>query len=169
MTRVKPVVERALAALLVVLMAAAVANVLWQVASRFVLGSPSSFTDELARYLLVWIGLLGAAHAAGQRLHLAVDVLPARLGGRRREALGVLAQACAALFAVAALVVGGSRLVALTWELDQRSAALGIPLGVVYAALPVSGALIAFHSVALGCEHWRALRRAGAPREPAGG
>ncbi len=57
-------VSRALDAVLVVLMALVVLNVAWQVVSRYGLGRPSSFTDELSRFLLVWIGLLGAALAA---------------------------------------------------------------------------------------------------------
>ena len=76
MSRVRAAIDRAVETLLALLMAAAVANVVWQVVSRFVLGRPSSVTDELARYLLVWIGLLGAGYAVGRRLHVAVDVLP---------------------------------------------------------------------------------------------
>ncbi|MDP7572961.1 MAG: TRAP transporter small permease subunit, partial [Myxococcota bacterium] len=87
---VRAAVDRVLGTLLVVLMAASVVNVLWQVLSRYVLGSPSSFTDELARYLLVWVGLLGSAYAAGQRLHVAVDLLPGRTG-RLRAASTLLA------------------------------------------------------------------------------
>ena len=49
-------IDKILANALVVLMAVMTLNVLWQVISRFLLGSPSSFTDELARYLLIWIG-----------------------------------------------------------------------------------------------------------------
>ncbi len=54
-------IDKLLATFLVIIMTAMVLNVLWQVASRFILGSPSSFTDELARYLMIWVGILGAA------------------------------------------------------------------------------------------------------------
>jgi TRAP-type C4-dicarboxylate transport system permease small subunit len=139
--------ERALGWFLVVVMAVSVANVLWQVFTRFVLSSPSSYTEELARYLLIWIGLVGAAYASGQRLHVAIDLLPNRFSGRRRVALGVLVECCVAAFAVGVLVVGGLRLVLLTVSLGQTSAALGVSLAWVYSALPISGFLIAWFSL----------------------
>jgi len=138
--------DRGLGALLSLLMGLAVANVVWQVVSRYVLGDPSSFTDELARYLLVWIGLLGAAYGVGQRMHLAVDLLPARLGAR----MSWLAECCVIAFAVAVPIWGGLRLVSLTGALGQTSAALGIPLAAVYVALPLSGvAMLAYAVLAL--------------------
>jgi TRAP-type C4-dicarboxylate transport system permease small subunit len=51
-----------------------VLNVAWQVLTRFVLQNPSSYTEELARYLLIWLGLLGAGYCVGQRSHLAIDI-----------------------------------------------------------------------------------------------
>jgi TRAP-type C4-dicarboxylate transport system permease small subunit len=65
MQRLKTIIDRVLGGFLALAMALAVAAVLWQVFSRYVLADPSSFTDELVRYLMVWIGLLGAAYAAG--------------------------------------------------------------------------------------------------------
>jgi TRAP-type C4-dicarboxylate transport system permease small subunit len=156
------VVDRALGWILVVLMGVAVANVLWQVFTRFVLGDPSSFTDELARYLLIWIGLLGASYAAGMQMHLAIDLLRSKLTGRPRFYVGVLIEACIFLFALSVLVIGGIHLVALTLTLGQTSAALHVHLGYVYLALPLSGLLMMFYSVraALGhrteLEEWEA-------------
>jgi TRAP-type C4-dicarboxylate transport system permease small subunit len=109
--------------------------VLWQVATR-VGGSPSRWTEEATRYLLVWLGLLGGARAWLNRSHLAIGF--AALVRPR------LVELVVASFALVVLVGGGLRLVWLTTVLDQRSAALGLPLALVYLALPVAGALIAF-------------------------
>ncbi|MGJ8675406.1 MAG: TRAP transporter small permease, partial [Pseudoalteromonas sp.] len=49
--------------ILIMAMVAIVAVVCWQVFSRFIMRSPSSYTEELARFLLIWIGVLGAAYA----------------------------------------------------------------------------------------------------------
>lgn len=141
------ILDRTLAGALVLLMAALVIDVLWQVFTRFVLGDPSSYTEELARYLLIWLSLLGAAYAAGARLHLAVDLLPTHLVGAARRRLEFVIDAAVLLFAVAVLGFGGSRLVWVTLVLGQNSAALGIPLGWVYLALPLSGLLIAVYTV----------------------
>ena len=134
--------ERAIGWFLVAMMGLSVVNVLWQVFTRFVLSNPSSYTEELARYLLIWIGLIGAAYASGKRLHLAVDLLPKWLTGKARNRLAVAIELLVGTFAVGVLVVGGLQLVLLTLNLGQTSAALGIPLGVVYMALPCSGVLI---------------------------
>ncbi len=158
MTRVSKAVDRILGWVLVVLMGIAVANVLWQVFTRFVLGDPSSFTDELARYLLIWIGLLGASYAAGMKMHLAIDLLPTKLSGRPRFYVGVMIELCVFVFALAVLVIGGSRLVTLTLTLGQTSAALHVPLGYVYLALPLSGLLMMFYSVRAVWEHRAELK-----------
>jgi len=152
-------VSRALGWLLVGLMGISVVNVLWQVFTRFVLANPSSFTDELARFLLIWIGLLGAAYAAGCRMHLAIDLLPAKLEGRPRLYLGLLVEGCVFLFAVAVLVIGGSSLMALTLTLGQTSTALHVPIGYVYLALPLSGLLIMYYAVVAMTKHLAEYRK----------
>lgn len=129
-------------------MAILVLDVLWQVFTRFILRDPSSWTEELARYLLIWVGLLGAAYAAGLKMHLALDLLPTKLEGSRRRRLGIFIELSAFAFALFALVIGGLRLVMVTLVLGQTSAALEIPIGYVYLVVPVSGLLIMFYSVA---------------------
>jgi TRAP-type C4-dicarboxylate transport system permease small subunit len=157
MTRLTRAVDRAVGWLLVALMGLAVLNVLWQVFTRFVLADPSGFTDELARYLLIWIGLLGASYAVGRHMHLAIDLLPSKLTGRSRWYLNVLIEASVFVFALAVLVVGGIRLVTLTLTLGQTSAALHVPLGYVYLALPLSGLLMMLFSVAAAFRYHAAL------------
>jgi TRAP-type C4-dicarboxylate transport system permease small subunit len=160
MSQATKVVDRALGWLLVTLMGVAVLNVLWQVFTRFVLADPSSFTDELARYLLIWIGLLGASYAAGKQMHLAIDLLPSRLTRRPRFYVGLVIEACIFLFSLSVLVIGGMNLVALTLTLGQTSAALHVPLGYVYLALPLSGLLMMFYSIVAVAKNRAALGEA---------
>ena len=156
----KGAVDRVLAWACVALMAASVLNVTWQVVARFVLGSPSGFTDELARFLLIWLGLLGAAYAVGQRMHLAIDLLPRALDRRprARAGLGVVLQGAVLVFAVGVMVVGGGNLVRLVTTLDQTSAALGLPVGAVYSVLPLAGAAVAFYALLEIARHVGVLR-----------
>ena len=167
----KGAVDRALAWACVVLMGASVLNVTWQVVTRFVLGSPSGFTDELARFLLIWLGMLGAAHAVGQRMHLAIDLLPRALDARprARAALGVVLQGAVLLFAVGVMVYGGGNLVRIVTLLGQRSAALGVSLGAVYTVLPVAGAAIALYAGLGIAGQVAALRGRAAPRAEGSG
>jgi TRAP-type C4-dicarboxylate transport system permease small subunit len=144
--KAKAKVDHILAAGLMILMAANVLNVLWQVFTRFVLKNPSSFTEELARYLLIWVGLLGASYAAGKKMHLAIDVVLKTLRGRLRRWIEMIIQVLIFLFSFLVMVVGGIRLVAITLTLNQISAALRIKLGYVYLVLPLSGLLIMFYA-----------------------
>ena len=140
-TRVADRAEQVLAWTLVVLMGVMVIDVSWQVASRFVFRAPSSFTEELAGFLLIWIGLLGAAYGFRTRAHLGIDLLVTKLHGAGRRTATILAHALVALFALSAMVVGGIRLVQLAFQLNQISAAMGIRMGFVYLALPIAGVL----------------------------
>ena len=147
--RLRSLVDRALGTVLAGLMALMVLNVLWQIASRFLLGRPSSYTEELARYLLIWLGLLGATFALGQGLHIAltglVDRVASSAGPRAKTGLQRIAPAVVAGFAVSVLIGGGGQLVRLTLGLGQTSAALGLSQGWVYLVLPLSGVLTVFY------------------------
>ena len=57
--------NRILEIILIALLGIMVLNVSWQVFSRYVLANPSSFTDELARYLMIWLGVMGTAYVSG--------------------------------------------------------------------------------------------------------
>lgn len=146
MVRARGIVDSVLAKAVAVLMGALVLAVLWQVFTRFVVRDPSSWTEELARYLMIWVGLLGAAYAAGRHKHLAVDILAGKLSGNRARLLRIIVSLCAILFAMSALFGGGMRLVWVMLKLGQTSASLQVPLGYVYLALPLSGLLITFYA-----------------------
>jgi len=143
---IKKIVDKILSWIVIVLMAVITINVLWQVFSRFVLQNPSSFTEELARYMLIWVGILGAAYVAGQKLHLAIDLLSTKLKGKPSALLEIFIQQCVFIFSFFVMVIGGLRLVYITLQLNQISAALQVPLGYVYLAVPISGLLMMFYS-----------------------
>lgn len=159
MERLKKYIDKALEWVLVALMGAMTLNVLWQVFSRFVLRNPSSFTEELARYMLVWVGLLGASYGVGRNVHLAIDLLGPKLKGKWKHAGDMFVSSCVFLFAAAVMIAGGWNLVSLTSVLEQISAALQIKLAYVYLAVPLSGFLIAFYSLASFVRSVRALRQ----------
>ncbi|MUH35831.1 TRAP transporter small permease [Zobellia amurskyensis] len=140
-------IDKVLAYFLVTIMGIMVLNVLWQVFSRFLLGSPSSFTDELARYLMIWVGILGAAYVSGKNLHVAIDVLPKRFSEATQKKLQLIVHWLVILFSLGALVIGGSRLVYITHVLDQHSPALQVPLSLVYLVIPISGVLIIYYKI----------------------
>lgn len=138
-------IDLTLGKILVIIMAVMVINVLWQVFTRFIVGVPSSFTDELARYLMIWLGILGAAYVSGRRMHVAIDVLPKKASPATQKKILFIVNSLIILFAFFALVVGGLRLVYVSFKLGQQSPALQIPLAIVYAVIPISGLLIIYY------------------------
>lgn len=138
-------VDKILGWVLVVIMSIMVINVLWQVFSRYITGNPSSFTDELARYLMIWVGVLGAAYVSGRNMHVAIDVLPMKASKKTQLLLFRTVNVLVILFAFFALVVGGIRLVYISYILEQHSPALNVPLAIIYTVLPLSGLLIIYY------------------------
>lgn len=144
---IRKIIDKALEWVLIFLMSVLVLDVLWQVASRYVINSPSSYTDELAGFLLIWVGLFGAAYVAGKREHLAIDLLLQRSSENRKRKLEIAISVIVILFAIIVMVIGGSWLVYTRFYLSVKSAALGLPLGIVYLVLPISGLLIAYFDI----------------------
>jgi TRAP-type C4-dicarboxylate transport system permease small subunit len=129
------------------LMALMVVDVSWQVISRFILSSPSSFSEELARFLLIWIGFLGAAYAYRKGAHLGLDIVTSKLQGARKRIARAFIELMVLGFVGSVMIYGGSKIVFLTYDLKQLSAALQIPMAFVYLIIPVSGILIAFFAI----------------------
>ncbi len=136
------ILDRFLRFALALLMTAMVGSVVWQVLSRYLFVVPAAWTEELARFLLIWIGMLGAAYAYRQGSHLGIDLLANKLTGIGKQRLHTVVHIVCLLFAASVLIIGGGSLVAMTWELKQYSAAIGLPIAYVYAVIPASGAVI---------------------------
>jgi len=117
-------------------------DVLWGIFTRYIIGAQSSFTEELSRFLLIWISILGAAYASGKKLHLAIELLPQALSQDARVTLNRIISILIMFFVLAALVIGGIRYVYITFTLGQISPALQIPMGFIYLVIPISGICI---------------------------
>ncbi len=137
------ILERALIVIISIMLLA----VIWQVISRYILGSPSTLTDEIASFSLIWLGLFGAAYATGKQLHLAIDLIPSKIINNSPIFYQSIIAVSVIIFSLFVMVVGGTRLCWLTYILDQKSAALEIPLTFIYVAVPISGSLIIFYSI----------------------
>ena len=122
------------------LLSAMTIMVLIQVVSRYVFQSPTAFTEELVRYLLIWTGFIGAAYAFFVRAHMALVFVREKLPEASRRLLVIFIDAVVLLFAAGVMIYGGIRLSVSVW--DQLSPLLGISRGLVYSMAPLSGILI---------------------------
>ena len=145
--RIKTLVDRTIAAFSVAVMIALVVCVVWQVFSRYVLNQPSTMTDELARYLMIWVGLLGAAYTVGAQRHLSIDLFAMMLKGPKQVILNIIINVLIFLFSGLVIVIGGLKLIDKTLATSQVSAAMQIPMGYVYLILPLCGAVMMFYAL----------------------
>ena len=122
-------------------------DVLWGVFSRYALGHQSRWTEELAIYLLVWVSLIGASITYRERGHLGVDYFVGKLDPGAQRLAAVAADAAVLAFAVFALIYGGGVLITKTLSTGQVSPALGVQMGYLYLAAPISGVFFALFSV----------------------
>lgn len=141
-------IEKALAGLLVILFSATVLTVVWQVIGRYLLAAPSSATEEIARFLLIWLGMLSMTYAFAKRMHVGVDLISGHLSPTLRKSVSRAIWFGCAFFAGAVMVYGGGLLVQVTATLGQTSASLGLPMWMVYMIMPACGVIIAFLALA---------------------
>lgn len=137
--------DRILEIVLAILLAFMTLDVLLGVFTRYVLNSQSEWTDEMARYLMIWVSILGAAYASGKNMHISIDLLPQYLPAHRRKWLFRGIYATVILFVLAVFVIGGLRYTYISFKLGQVSPALGLPVGYIYLILPLAGCLIIYY------------------------
>jgi TRAP-type C4-dicarboxylate transport system permease small subunit len=102
----------------------------------------SSWTEELARFLLIWTSLLGAALAFQRRAHLGVDYLIGKFHPEARVALRLVGHLLVLTFAGLVLVKGGWTLVDTTMSSGQVTPALSLKKWIVYSVIPISGIFV---------------------------
>ncbi len=141
------IIDNILITFLMVLLVVMVLDVAWGVFTRYVAPKPSPFTEELAAFLMMWIGLLGGAYALRQKAHLGIDILTSKLSERNQQRWDIFIYSAVIVFAVLVLVWGGIRLVVIQLYLKQVSAAMQIHVGYVYLVLPLTGLLLVLYAV----------------------
>lgn len=157
--QLKKGLDATLATVCVVLMVVLVFCVSWQVISRYFLEVSSTWTDEIARFLMIWTCLLGAAYTVGVRKHIAIDLLPLSLGPRNKAILDLFINACILVFSVGVICFGGWFLLSKVYVSGQLTTALKMPMWLVYVVIPLSGAIMAFYSMYFIVRNWVGLMR----------
>ncbi|BBS93879.1 ATP-independent transporter subunit [Klebsiella sp. WP7-S18-CRE-02] len=137
--------DRLLEAVCCLVLAMMVAVSCWQVISRYIVGQPSTITEELLRFSLVWISMLGMAYVAGKQQHISLTILVDKVSAQVRHGWMIVLQLTFMAFSTWILIIGGLKISAIS--MLQISPALDIPMGQVYYALPIAGVLIIIYSV----------------------
>jgi TRAP-type C4-dicarboxylate transport system permease small subunit len=144
---------KGLSLFLIVSFAILTINVLWGVFTRYVLNHEAKWTGEVAVQLLVWISLLGAALTYEEHGHLGVDYIIEKLDPGARRLSAIVVECIVLFFALGVLVAGGWVLVFETLAKGQINTTLGVKVGYLYAAVPISGIFFTLFA----CEHLYSL------------
>lgn len=141
MNKLITIMNKVLSLFCISLSSVLVLSVSWQVFSRYVLNDPNTLTDEVSRFLFIWVGLMGAAYTVGQKRHLAIDLLPMKLEKTpiKLNNLNIVINLFSLSFASVIMIYGGGKLMLKILATGQISPALGVEMGFVYAAIPLSG------------------------------
>jgi TRAP-type C4-dicarboxylate transport system permease small subunit len=122
-----------------VLLAAITVILVLQICTRYFLGDPLSWTEEVSRHLFVWLVFFGASGAIRDRSHIAVDVVNTLLPARIRRIV-MLGSNVLVLFFLINVLYWGARAVGRMWGLS--TATLEIPFGLVYTVFPITATLM---------------------------
>jgi len=142
--RISDIANRITEGFLIVILSGIAVVVFLQVIFRYVLNFPLFWTEEFARYSLVWASLLGSAVAVKRGQHIAVTIFMDRLPKALRRGLTIFALISVATI-LAIILWGGIQLVAITRS--QISPALRVSMSIPYLAVPVGAGLMLLHTI----------------------
>lgn len=145
MKLIKSILDKILIVICIILFAVMVILVTWQVITRFIFNDPSAFSEELAKYCFVWLGLFGSAFLFGENGHMAMDLLNEKLPKPVRLSVELFIQLIIIAFAAIVFIKGGGAATSLA--MGQINPSLHIPMGYLYVGIPVSGIFIIFYAV----------------------
>lgn len=156
MNKIRGAINKIVEMFSVVLIIVMVLLVLWQVFARYVLNSPSSFSETLTRYLFVWLVIVTATYAFGSRDHMRIEALLNVFHGKARRCLNIVIELLTMVFAILIMTFGGSIITRM--QMVQLDSSLHIPMGVVYAIIPVCGVIMIFYCVCNIYDEYKALK-----------
>jgi len=126
-------------------MGALVLACIWQVFSRYVVGKPSTVTEEFMRYGLIWITMITSPYAYGKGKQLMIAFLVKKLPKTAQAYIEIIVGAVTITFSIGVLIIGGFRVAQNA--VGQVSSSIQIPMQYLYYSLVVSGILMLLYAV----------------------
>ena len=143
--KIRKAMNTVVSTICIVLFAVMVVVGTYQIITRFVFNSPSTVSEELLTYTFAWMAIFSSAYVFGKRDHMRMTFVADKLPKEQRKILEIVIELLIIAFAVIVLIYGGFTIMGLT--MTQKTASLGVMMGVIYAVVPISGILIAIYGV----------------------
>lgn len=144
-SKLKNIIDNILFIFLSIIITTILICVSMQIFSRYFFSSPLVFTEELVRFLLIWLGLLGAGYTFGKKGHISLTLLLDKLPNKIQNIMNIIIEVLILIFAIFILLLGGINLILVTK--NQVSSVLSIPIWYVYLSAPISGLIIIFYQI----------------------
>lgn len=144
-TTIKRAIDKVMEWCCILILAVMTILVTYQVVTRYFFDKPSAISEVMAQYLFVWLIMFGGAYVFGLREHLSITVLKDKLSPSNNMIAEIVINIVLFLFALSVMVMGG-------WQGSMKQmytvdAALQIPVGVIYIAVPLCGVVMLFYAV----------------------
>lgn len=146
--------EKGLRFILILLISAMTIIVFVQIFTRYVLGEAIGWGEEVTRYMFIYSIFLAAAICIRKNMHVGVELLTEKLTGRAKMIMYFISASIVLVFLIVVAFYG---ILLAIRTMGQNSPALGIPIGTVYAAIPL-GAIL---SILFAIEKLAEVKRGG--------
>lgn len=148
MNKLRNTLNKVIEVICITLLAFMVVLGTWQIITRYVLNNPSTVSEDLLIYSFVWMSLLGSAYVFGKKDHMTMVFFRQKLESKSTKAkitLSIMTELLIMIFSALVLVFGGTQISMLA--MGQVSPALGISMGYIYLALPLSGVITIIYNI----------------------
>jgi TRAP-type C4-dicarboxylate transport system permease small subunit len=145
MTHIKKFVDTLLQWISIVIVVLMTFFVTYQVVTRYIFNRPSAVSEALARYLFVWLTMLGGAYVFGKQGHMNITFFREKFSPKKLIILKMASEALIAVFALLIMFYGGK--IYMLKQMISIEPSINIPMGYIYAAVPIGGILILFYAV----------------------
>ncbi|UAT31531.1 TRAP transporter small permease [Bacillus badius] len=117
-----------------------------QVVFRYLISSSLGWSEELSRYVLIWIAWISAAYSVRTQKHIRVELIKNICNEPLRKIIELIALILWFFFALF-LVANGTQLILNIHGTGQVSPSNGIPMWIVYLAVPIGGSMMALRLI----------------------
>lgn len=145
MEKIKSILDKIIEKFCIIIMGVMTLLVTWQVITRYFFNNPSIVTEQTSQYLFVWLVMYGSAYVFGKREHMQISFIRDLASPAIRKIIDIIQEIIITVFVITVMIYGGY--FTSLRQMGQVDAALQIPMGVVYSAIPISGIFIIFYAI----------------------
>ena len=143
--KIRKGMDKTVSTICIILFALMVVIGCYQIIARFIFNNPSTISEELLTYTFAWMAMFASAYVFGKHDHMRMTFIVDKLAKEKRKIIEIGIELLIIVFAVVVLIYGGFTIMGLT--MTQKTASLGVMMGVVYSVVPICGILISIYGV----------------------